>query len=662
MSLYGRSLVIAFSFGLLSSTGHAVPVVTRLTPPSERFSHGLADPIIARFLPGQRFDLQATVVPDPGMQITGAEFQVDGRAVQNGVPELVRDGLNPSLGDHRPTPAGTVVVSQRGFSVAAPGRHLLHVHITQSDGAQGEAEGEFEVLPLVGKGRPVKNVILLLGDGMGIAHRTAGRIVAEGYAQGKATGRLAMDTFPEVALVRTASLNSIVTDSAPGMSNYVTGNKAANNEEGVWPDDTADPFDNPRVEYLAEYLHRTQGTALGLVTTADVFDATPAANAVHTANRGAGSGIVDQYLDDRAQTGLMVLMGGGRRWFLPAGTAGSSRNTKTDYELSEALVRGWSVAPGAKDPERNLIRDFQTAGFAYVGNAQELAALGGSQPILGLFAYGNMNVAYDKINGRRGASPVTADFGLTDQPMLDEMTTKALAVLEKAPKGFYLMVEGASIDKQAHAMDSDRWILEVLEFDRAVAVAQAFASTHPDTLVLVTADHETGGSSIIGASRLSTEELRHRAERPSAVALRNGVVGTYEQAGFPQYRILEDGYPQTMDPDHKLLIGYGANADRHEDWLANERPLADALQPTQAPSPFPVYPKEYPNTPLARDVPGDWLINGQVEGDSATHTGADVPLSAFGAGSRRFHGVIDNTDVFFSVAGAVRRGADDPSR
>jgi hypothetical protein len=76
-------------------------------------------------------------------------------------------------------------------------------------------------------------------------------------------GRLALDTFPYTGMVMTSSLDAIVTDSSPGMSNYVTGNKAANNQEGVWPDDTFDAFDSLRVEYLAEFLHRTQGKALG---------------------------------------------------------------------------------------------------------------------------------------------------------------------------------------------------------------------------------------------------------------------------------------------------------------------------------------------------------------------------------------------------------------
>ena len=184
---------------------------------------------------------------------------------------------------------------------------------TQADGQTVTARGNFDVVPFsAALGPKVKNIIILLGDGMGAAQRTAARIVKGGYAQGKVIEPLAMDTFPATAMVKTASLNSVVTDSSPGMTSYVSGNKNNNNEEGVFPDDTVDAFDNPRIEYLSEYLHRTQGKALGVVTTADVFDATPAGNAVHTSNRRAGTGIVDQYLDDRGLSGLTVLLGGGR--------------------------------------------------------------------------------------------------------------------------------------------------------------------------------------------------------------------------------------------------------------------------------------------------------------------------------------------------------------
>jgi alkaline phosphatase len=657
-----RRGLAALVLALLAATAAGAPRIARLTPPSALHRSGSATPVVARFLPGQRFDLQATLVPDAGQAIGTIEWYVDDRAVARGIAELVSAGLARTLGDGAPTPPGTVVASVRGYSLDRPGVHVLRVVARQSDGLAAEARGNFAIVAPAGQGPRVRSVILLLGDGMGLAQRTAARIVARGYTLGKANGLLAMDTFPHVALVRTASLNSIITDSAPGMSSYVTGNKGADGEEGVFPDDTPDPFDNPRVEYLSEYLHRTRGLALGLVTTADVYDATPAANAVHTADRRAGTGIVDQYLDDRGLTGLTVLLGGGRMWFLPAGTPGSARAAGSDYVLSPAITRGWGAAAGRRDPERDLIRDFVAAGFHYAATATELRAAPATAPLLGLFAFGNMNVALDKIGGRRGTSGVVGEFGLSDQPMLDEMAAKALAVLARAPQGFCLMIEGASIDKQAHAMDSDRWLLEVLEFDRAVAIAQQFAARHPGTLVLVTADHETGGAAVIGASRLTTAALRERAAGGAGAAgLRDGVVGVYEQAGFPGYAIEPDGYPASMDPDHKLLIGYGANADRYEDWLAKPRPLADRQQPTVPPSPFPVYPQGYPAGPLARDAAGGYLVTGQVAGGGAVHTGSDVPLSAFGRGAARFHGVIDNTDVFFEIAAAVLAGGRAPA-
>jgi alkaline phosphatase len=80
--------------------------------------------------------------------------------------------------------------------------------------------------------------------------------------------------------------------------------------------------------------------------------------------------------------------------------------------------------------------------------------------------------------------------------MLDEMTDKALAVLSRKAKGFVLMVEGASIDKQAHAMDTERWMLDTIEFDRAIARVRAFAEARGDTLVIVTADHECSGAAL----------------------------------------------------------------------------------------------------------------------------------------------------------------------
>lgn len=667
-----------------SNNADAAAAVSRLTPPSELFSSGNpSPPIIARFIPGQRFDLQATVQPSAGTTIQSVSFAVDGDPVAS-VPSL-----NPKTGlvtetsdlncllDPRPTnpaptcnlavglPAGTVVTSYRGYSNRKRGVHTLTVTATDSTGASSTATGNFEIVRIEQGRRKTKNVIIMLGDGMGSGHRTAARIMLNGVAQGKPKEKLAMDTFPVTASIMTHSLNSIVTDSGPGMSNYVTGNKANNNQEGVFPDDTLAKFDNPRVEYMAEFLARTQGKKLGIVTTSDVFDATPAAMAIHSQDRGAGTGIVDQYFDDRSKTGLTVLMGGGRKWFLPnptdfnngvGGTTfnGSQRGNSTDYTLSSDIIAGWGAAPGALDSGRDLITDFANAGWSYAPDMASLLAAPDNQPLLGLFSLSNVNIALDKVNGRRGASTIVDDYGFPDQPLLEEMTAKALEVLDaNSLNGFVLMVEGASIDKQAHNMDTERWILDTIEFDKSIAVAQQYAKDHRDTLVLVTADHECGGVAVIGGSRVTDADLQARiATGQGAAQVRNGVVGTYEAARFPAYSIATDGYPQSTDPDFKVLIGYAANADRYEDWRTNPQPLRDSQQPGNNVPPL----DTYPSGPLNRDTTGNFLVTGQIADVVAAHTANDIPLNACGRGASLLGGTMDNTDVFFAMMQATVGG------
>jgi alkaline phosphatase len=646
LQVLGAAAALAASL----APAEAAPVISRLTPPSRLFESGAANPpIIARFLPGQRFDLQATVQPDTGQTISDVKFYVDGNLVAGSVA-LTTSGLVVGL------PADTTVASLRAYKHMSPGVHILRATATQADGQVVSAEGNFEVVSIKQQGRRAKNIIWCIGDGMGIAHRTAARIMMNGVELGKARGPLAMDTFEDVALIVTHSLNSIVTDSSPGAACYSSGNKANNNQQGVFPDDTTDVFDNPRVELVGEYLARTQGKSLGIVTTSDVFDATPGAFGTHTANRGAGTGICDQYLDETAVTGgLRVLMGGGRKWFLPKGTPGSARSNNNDYQLPADLATGWGVAAGAKDETRDLLTDFQNAGWYYAPDHTTLQAMpAGTGKLLGLFNLSNMNVALDKVDGRRNGAGVVYDVGLPDQPMLDEMTAAALQVLAQNKNGFVLMVEAASIDKQAHNMDTERWILDTIEMDRAIAVCKQFAEQDKDTLVIVTADHECAGINIIGGSRVTDAELQNRiASGQGASQVRNGVVGTYEAAGFPKYTLAADGYPVTTDVDKRMLIGYAANADRYEDWRTNPLPLRDSQQPFVGLPPM----NGWPASPLARDTTGNFLVTGQIPDTVASHTASDVPLSAYGRGAMLFTGVMDNTEPFFRAMQAVLGGS-----
>ncbi len=640
----GRTLGAVFAGMIFAPPlAGAAPSVSRLTPPSALFTFGdPAPPYISRFLPGQRFDLQATISPDAGQTITGVQFRVDGSVVPGAI------AVTPATVSGKPP--GTVVASLRAYANNRAGIHTLTVSAVQTDSQTVTTNGNFEVQAIQPTILGAKNVIILIGDGMGIAHRTAARLMLNGVGLGKANAPLAMDSFPFHGTVRTHSLNSIVTDSSPGASCYATGNKANNNQHGVFPDDTTDNGDNPRVESIGEFLHRTQGRALGIVTTTDLFDSTPGAFGSHTQARASGTGIIDQFYDERNATGLKVLLGGGRKWFLPNTAVGSGRTTATDYTVPADVAAAWGVPMGALDPGRDLLSEFMGDGFTYAPDATVLNAVPATATkLLGLFNLSNMNVAKDKIDKRRapGTPGVVDDFGFPDQPMLDEMTDKALQVLSKDRNGFVLMVEGGSIDKMAHLMDSERWIIDTIEFDRAIQRCKDFAACHSDTLVIVTADHECAGANIIGASRVTHTELTNRVANAGfgTNGVRNGVVGTLDQAGFPVYPIANDGYPATTDIDRRMLIGYACNADRYEDWVTNPLPMQNASHGIATPTPLP----GYPQNPLQRDTTGNLFITGQIADPIATHTASDVVVSAYGRNAALFSGAMDNTDVFFRV-------------
>jgi alkaline phosphatase len=642
----------------IASTASASPTLVSVTPP-----------LNARFLTDQRFDLR---VEGKGTAPFSATLEIDG------APMTFTSGAQNTADTDAISSPGFGGFNLRGYSNPTPGLHVVSASFTDASGTV-EVRSQFEIIDASGSRDGARNIIIMLGDGMGAAHRTAARLVEFGVTAGDPNGYLAMDYFPATGMVTTHSLNSVVTDSAPGMACYSTGTHSQNGQEGVFPANMVSAFFYPRVEYLAEYLHRTQGMNLGIVSTADVEDATPAANAVHTGNRGAGTGIVDQYLDESASSGLTVLLGGGRRWFLPSTQFGSSRAAGSDYAaLPSDLVSAWGLpaaAAGATDPNRDLIQDFKAAGFAYADTRTALqdmaAATRPPDKLLGLFGYGNMNVALDKIAKRRNTLlPGTTTFAVDDyhapdQPMLDEMTQAALRTLyRKKSTGFVLLVEGAHIDKQSHAMDAERAVGDTIEFDRAVAVARDFADrTDRKTIVIVLADHECSGFSIIGGLQGGIAALQAlpadgAVTDPNTVPARQKVVGVYDAVGFPKYQILADGYPSTFDVDGKLLFGFGANGDRYETWLTRPRPIVDSLLSTGIQAELAA--AGYPAQPFNRARTDGYFIRGQAIGQSqAVHTASDIPVSAYSpraAMAAQFVGVQRNTDVFVKLMRSVLGG------
>src|SRR6266699_2019039 len=215
----------------------------------------------------------------------------------------------------------------RDVSLAQPGVYRLRV----SDGANSR-ELEWNVYD--SGPRKAKNVILFIGDGMSLAHRTAARLLAKGIAEGKARGKLAIDDMPHMALVATAGSDSIITDSANSASAYATGHKSAVNAMGVYADRTLDPLDDPRVETITSLAQRKRALAVGIVTNTEIEDATPAAMATHTRRRIEYDRIVEQFFAAKPD----VMLGGGRANFLPKSAEGSKRKDESDFiaQFSEA--------------------------------------------------------------------------------------------------------------------------------------------------------------------------------------------------------------------------------------------------------------------------------------------------------------------------------------
>ena len=196
-----------------------------------------------------------------------------------------------------------------------------------------------------------------------------------------------------------------------------------------------------------------------------------------------------------------------------------------------------------------------------------------------------------------------------DQPGLVDMTKAALGELSKNEEGFFLMVEGANIDKMSHPLDWDRAVVETIELDKAVGVAREFAKTHPDTLIVVTGDH-THGVSIIGTvdDEKQGTEMREK-------------VGTYASAGFPNYTDENgDGYPDKIDVTRRLFLSANNGPDHYETFRPKmDGPFVPAIQNEK---------KEYVANEAYKDVPGAVFVQGNIpkEGDSGVHAVDDVVL------------------------------------
>lgn len=550
----------------------------------------------AKFLAGSIFDLRVEA------------YQVDPATAQIDISVDGPNGPEPILhGDPVRTSnaANTLEVTYQKVMYPNPGNYIIRVVVT-SKGAATTHSVKHEVVLASVEGKKAKNVIFFLGDGMGTAAITGARILSKGITEGKYHGLLEMDQMEARGIVGTSGADSIATDSANSMSAYMTGHKASVNALGVYESNEKDPAKHPRVETMAELLKRTRDMAIGVVTTAEIQDATPAGVWSHTRRRSEYISIMDQVLDPARTPD--VLMGGGLASLVPQSVPGSKR----------------------KD-NRDLVAEFQDRGFKVAKNRAELAgAVSGSVPdkLLGLYQMGNMNVYLDRAVLKTPS--VLKEWN--DQPTLPTMTEAALRVLENKPNGFFLMVEGASIDKQEHPMDGPRALYDTIEFDQAIGAAKRWAEGRDDTLIIVTADHNHS-MSIVG-----THDRRVNQDRPA-----NGVYG---DAGFPTYvDTTGTGFPDDPNPEIGLFFGWSNHPDHYDHFTSNPVPVQPALLDKASG-------KAVPNPDHQN---GGELQTGNLPYNetNCVHCVDDVSIVASGPGSHRINRFHDNTEVFFDVINAL---------
>jgi alkaline phosphatase len=284
-----------------------------------------------------------------------------------------------------------------------------------------------------------RNVIVLIGDGMGFEQVSAAGMYAYGMP-----GTFSFESFLHQAEVTTYSANSPITDSAAAATAIATGHKVNNGVISM-----AIPGDGSELETMLEYFSY-RGKTTGLVTTTYMTHATPAAFGAHEPSRNNLPQIADDYLN---QTRPNVIFGGG--------------------------------ANGLTIP------DAIAAGYTVVTDRAEMQALDPDTVTLasGQFGTTYLPYEYDYFIG--------IDDGYDTLPHLSEMTTTALDILDADPDGFFLMVEGGRIDHACHNNDIARCVFETIEFAAAVDEVIDWATGHDDTLILVTADHETGGLTVL---------------------------------------------------------------------------------------------------------------------------------------------------------------------
>ncbi|MDT8429116.1 MAG: alkaline phosphatase, partial [Pseudomonadales bacterium] len=398
-----------------------------------------------------------------------------------------------------------------------------------------------------------RNIILFVGDGMGISTVTAARIHA-GQKQGMSgeENSLSFERFPALALSKTYNTNQQTPDSAGTMTAMMTGVKTSAGVIAINQHARRADCASAQGQELPTFLQQAEarGLATGIVTTTRITHATPAATFAHTPERdwegdinlsaearaNGCQDIASQLIDFNYGDGLEVAMGGGRQFFIPE-TANDPHNGR----------------PGTRQDGRNLVAEWtaQAPGSEFVWNREQLAALdiANTRHLLGLFNRSHMSYRADREQSQ------------TSEPDLPQMTETAIRLLQKNQQGFFLMVEAGRIDHAHHAGNAYRALEDAAELSAAVTLATQLTSSE-DTLIIVTADHShtftiagypTRGNPILG--KVVNNDEHGEAETEPALAEDNS---PYTTLSYNNGR----GFAENLGGDRRYT--QPADAGRHD--------------------------------------------------------------------------------------------------
>ncbi|KAL7797510.1 alkaline-phosphatase-like protein [Trichoderma ceciliae] len=603
------------------------------------------------FLPGQLFDLRVEV----HSPVNGSEAAHNGKpdekfkvtiARENGKPKDFADAFGikePALEKwtfswfedlfaqdaNKPSVVNVAAKAYRKIALYEPGTYTVTLSYYNGE----KTTAKWVVRDLHTKQR-AKNVIFFIGDGMTTNMITAARLLGHKSINGKYQSHLQVDDFPVLGHQMTHSIDSYITDSANSASALYSGHKSTVNAMGVHADSSPNPFDDPKVETIVEIFRRIRKGAWGAVSTAFLADATPIALTGHTRRRSEYGALVDQALNGMSNYswtnhgGPDVFFGGGAEQFYP----GSGSYQGKDY-YAEFAKKGYTVSH----------------------NKKSLLAADNKKKALGVFCQSTMPVWLDrnvytdnlkdfKNDPKGGKSPAL------DLPGLKDMTLKAVDILHKrgGDKGFFLMSEAASIDKQMHALDYDRALGDLLELDdtvRATVAKLKQLGILDETLIVVSADHGHGFD-VFGSA--DTQYLAAQEDERS----KRSAIGVYEKSGLSQYTKKSGhvsygtgaNFPVNWEPRYAIAGGVGAAPDRREDYKVHkDGPRLPAV----------AIGGEYYVNP--EDAPHGFVINGTLPTTEAqgVHSLTDVPVYALGPCQETFGGTYSNVDIFYKMANCL---------